>query len=385
LSTQKTVRAARGFRRRTFLALGGAAVAAAAGGLGIIHRQAQRELRILTRPDQLPDPVIPTFETITGIKVSVTPFSQNEQQIAMLQAAGGEGFDLCQPSRDRAPQFRNLGLLAAFDLDRLPNSANLIPSMLEGSISLWSWDGGLHHLPHCWGTEAIAWRSDKTTIEYRELSFGTLWEDEYRGRIQGRPDALLLGIGLWFDRIGRLPSNRMLDAYEGEDSMKSIYDVVLRFALDHKHWVKQFWNSADEAAAGFTAQDCLVGKTWDGPALRLKKDGLPIRYMAPQEGAITWLDGWAMTKAATNVEEAYEFLNYVMDPEASAQIAEGSAYNPVVVGAAARLSEDTKKTFAEAYPEDAMQTLWHRPPEPAWFTPLRVQYAEAFKSALQSG
>jgi spermidine/putrescine transport system substrate-binding protein len=385
-STRKTVEAARTFRRRTFLALGGATMATVAGGagIGIINRKAERELRILSRPDELPDPVIPNFEKITGIKVRSTPFSQNEQQVARLQATGGEGFDLCQPSRDRAPQFKDLGLLRAFDLDRLPSSANLIPSMFEGSISLWSWDGGLHHLPHCWGTEAISWRSDKTTIEYKNLSFGTLWEDQYRDRVQGRPDALLLGIGLWMDRTGQLPSNRMLDAYENEDSMRTIYDVILRFALDHRHWIKQFWNSADEAVCGFTEHDCVIGKTWDGPALRLKKDGVALSYMAPQEGAITWLDGWAMGKAAINIEEAYEFLNYVMSPEVSAQIAEGSGYNPVVAGAAARLSEQAKKNFSEAYPEDAMQKLWHRPPEPTWFASLRERYANIFRSALQS-
>ncbi|MGH6930333.1 MAG: extracellular solute-binding protein [Dongiaceae bacterium] len=108
-----------------------------------------------------------------------------------------------------------------------------------------------------------------------------------------------------------------------------------------------------------------------------------MRYMAPQEGAITWLDGWAMTKAARNIEETYTFLNYVMSPEVGAQIAEGSGYNPVVAGAGARLSEATKRDFSEAYPEDAMQKLWHRPPEPVWFASLRGRYANAFQTAWQ--
>lgn len=105
--------------------------------------------------------------------------------------------------------------------------------------------------------------------------------------------------------------------------------------------------------------------------------------MAPQEGAITWLDGWAVTKAARNIEETYAFLNYVMSPEVSAQIAEGSGYNPVVAGAGARLSEATKRDFSEAYPEDAMQKLWHRPPEPVWFASLRGKYANAYQTAWQ--
>ena len=103
-STRKTVAAARGFRRRTFLALGGAAVAMAAGGVGIVGALPGRELNLLNWPDELPDPVIPNFEKPTGIRVKSTSFSQNDEQIARLQATGGEGFDLCQPTRDRAPQ-----------------------------------------------------------------------------------------------------------------------------------------------------------------------------------------------------------------------------------------------------------------------------------------
>jgi spermidine/putrescine transport system substrate-binding protein len=263
-SARKTVQGARGFRRRTFLALSGAAVVVVAGGVAVASGRTRRELNLLNRPDALPDPVIANFEERTGIKVTSTPFSQDDQLIAGLRATGGEGCDLCQPSRDRAPQFRELGLLAAFDVNRLPNSANLIPSLFEGSTSVWSWDGGLHHLPHCWGTEAIAWRSDRTAIEYRNLSFGTLWEEQYRGAVQGRPDALLLGIGLWMDRTGRLPSNRMLDAYKDEESMKAIYDVVLEFAVDRRAWIRQFWTGADDARSGFTENGCMIGKTWDG-------------------------------------------------------------------------------------------------------------------------
>jgi len=382
-STRKTVAAARTFRRRTFLALGGAAVAVAAGGVGIVGARPVRELTLLNWPDELPDPVIPNFEKATGIKVRSTSFSQNDEQIARLQATGGEGFDLCQPTRDRAPQFRELGLLGAFDMNRLPNSANLIPSLFEGSASVWSWDGGLRHLPHCWGTEAIAWRSDRTVLEYENLSFGTLWEDQYRGAVQGRPDGLLLGIGLWMDRTGRLPSNRMLDAYKDEESMTAIYDVIMKFAIDRRAWIRQFWGGGGEARTGFTENDCTIGKTWDGPALSLKKDGLPIGYMAPQEGAITWLDGWAIAKAARNLEEAYEFLNYLMTPAVSAQVAEGSSYNPVVAGAHAHLSPEARKSFAEAYPEDALLRLWHRPPEPSWFAALRLRYAGRYRAALQ--
>jgi len=88
-----------------------------------------------------------------------------------------------------------------------------------------------------------------------------------------------------------------------------------------------------------------------------------------------------MTKGAKNIDQVYEFINYVHTPEASAAAAESSGYNPVVIGADALLSEAAKKNFAEAYPEDALQKLWHRIPEPSWFGELRTQYADKFKSA----
>jgi spermidine/putrescine transport system substrate-binding protein len=382
-STRATLRAARGFSRRYILkgTVAGASIAATGPWFVRDALSASGELNVLVWADEQPDPLVPNFTDKTGIKVNLTPFSQNEEQINKLQATEGAGFDLCQPTRDRAPQFKDLGVLAPFDTNRLTSLANVIPSMLEGSTSLWTWDGGLYHVPHCWGTEAISWRTDLTTLEYKTLSYGTLWNEEYQGKVQGRPHSLLLGIGLWLDATGQLASNRMLDAFKDPESMTAIYDQILPIAIEKKSWIKQFWDSADNTKSGLLENGVVIGQTWDGPVLSLKKDGKPVSYMAPQEGAITWLDGWSMTSAAENVDQVYEWLNYVHTPEASAIVAEGSGYNPVVVGADALLSDAAKKNFQEAYPEDALDRLWHRPPESSWFGEMRTQYADKYKSA----
>src|SRR5262245_31419330 len=155
-SARLTLGAAKRFSRRTMLKNAAAAGTALAVGPWLVKNafSSSGEISVLVWSDEIPDPVVPNFESKTGIKVNVTPFSQNEEQINKMQATGGEGFDLCMPTRDRAPQFKDLGLLAPFDTNKLANSKNLIPSMLEGSSSVWTWDGGLYHLPHCWGSEA---------------------------------------------------------------------------------------------------------------------------------------------------------------------------------------------------------------------------------------
>ncbi len=380
-SAARTVRAARRFTRRMVLNAAAAGSVAAIGPWYVRDaRSSSGELNLLNWADELPNPVIPDFTKKTGIKVNSTPFSQNEEQINKLQATGGEGFDLCQPTRDRAPQFKDIDVLAPFDTNKLHLDA-LVPAMLDGSTSVWTWDGRLYHVPHCWGSEAISWRTDLATIDYKTLSFGTLWDDAYKGKIQGRPHSLLLSIGLWWDHAGKLPSNRMLDSYKDEATMRKIYDPILAFAVAHKPWVKQFWDSADNTKSGLMENGVVIGQTWDGPPISLKKAGKPVAYMAPQEGAIAWIDGWAITKAAKNTAQAYEWLAYVHSPETSAMVAEHSGYNPVVKGSDKLLSEQARKLFDDAYPEDAVARLWNRPPEPSWFAELRTQYAEKFKAA----
>ncbi len=380
--TQATLQAAMLSRRAMLKS------AAALGAVGLtsplyIKRalSSSGELNLLMWSDEFPDPVIPNFTKATGIVVNQTPFSQNEEQINKLQATGGEGFDLCQPTQNRAPQYKDLQVLAPFDTNRLKNTGNIIPSMLKSAAELWTWDGGMYYMPHLWGSEAISYRTDLWKGDPAKLSYGSLWEEDVKGHTQGRGHSFLLGIGLWMDASGKMPSNRMLDGYKDEESFKKLWDPILAFAIERKAWVKQFWDSADNTKSGLMENDVWIGQTWDGPALSLKKEGKPVNYQAPIEGAIAWVDGLALLKSAKNTDQVYAFLDYLHTPEASAAAAEGSGYNPTITGADALLSDVAKKNFQEAFPGDALNNLWPWPAEPTWYAEIRSQYADKFKAA----
>ena len=380
--TQATLQAAMLSRRAMLKS------AAALGAVGLtsplyIKRalSSSGELNLLMWSDEFPDPVIPNFTKATGIVVNQTPFSQNEEQINKLQATGGEGFDLCQPTQNRAPQYKDLQVLAPFDTNRLKNTGNIIPSMLKSAAELWTWDGGMYYMPHVWGSEAISYRTDLWKGDPAKLSYGSLWEEDVKGHTQGRGHSFLLGIGLWMDASGKMPSNRMLDGYKDEESFKKLWDPILAFAIERKAWVKQFWDSADNTKSGLMENDVWIGQTWDGPALSLKKEGKPVNYQAPIEGAIAWVDGLALLKSAKNTDQVYAFLDYLHTPEASAAAAEGSGYNPTITGADALLSDVAKKNFQEAFPGDALNNLWPWPAEPTWYAEIRSQYADKFKAA----
>ena len=100
--------------------------------------------------------------------------------------------------------------------------------------------------------------------------------------------------------------------------MKKVYDEILMVAIAHKPWIKQFWDSADNTKSGFKTNGVVIGQTWDGPAISMKKAGDPISYQAPKEGAIGWVDGFSIVKGAKNIDQAYEWLKFTHSPEASA-------------------------------------------------------------------
>jgi spermidine/putrescine transport system substrate-binding protein len=383
LRTRELLLTARSFSRRTMLKSAAAAGAIAAVGPMYVRDafSSSGELNLLMWSDEFPDPVIPNFEKASGIKVNQTPFSQNEEQINKLQATGGEGFDICQPTCNRAPQYKDLQVLAPWDTNKLKHMSDLVPSMIGNSKNLWTWDDGLYHLPHVWGSEALSFRTDLYKGDLTKLSFGSLWGDDVKGHTQGRGHSFLLGIGLWWDYSGKQPSNRMVDGYKDEDSFKKLWDPILKFAIDHKSWVKQFWDSADNTKSGLMENDVWIGQTWDGPPLSLKKEGKPVSYQAPVEGAIVWLDGLSLMKSAKNTEQAYEFVNYLHTPPVCAQVCDGSNYNPVVNGADALTSAAFKKNFQEAYPGDALDHVWPWPAEPGWYAEIRSRYVDQFTAA----
>ena len=340
-------------------------------------------LNLFTWQDYSKPEVIKSFEKTTGIKVNVTNYGSNQECMKRLVAAKATGYDIAQPSLTEFNLHMEYDLYQEIDEDKIPNLANVIETFYKKSKILGGVIRGKHvGLPYDWGTEAIAWNTDKYSFKYGELSFGTIWEREYEQKVTCRPHSVFIGVGLYLDFIGRVASNRMYDTYHTQTKMRKAYDQILKFLIKHKKNVKAFWNSFQDHLSAFQEKGCLVGQTWDGPMLNLKKEGKPFSYMAPKEGAMTWVDSMAIVKNAKNIDQAYAFINWAYTPEAGAIMAKSTGYNSVVKGAADLLDEATKKGFAEAYPGDALDNLWWYPSEPTYFVPTRTEYKEKFLAAF---
>jgi spermidine/putrescine transport system substrate-binding protein len=379
-SSAITMRAAKAFTRRALLKSAAATGAVAAAGPWIVQDafSSSGEINAIVWTNYLTKGFLEGFTKKTGIKVNVTPLGSNEELINKLKASKGRGFDMITPTLNRKGQWEPLKLTQPWDLSKIPNLSNVENAFVKASQA-WTWGGGQHHLPHIWGTEAMSFRTDLYKTEYGKLSLGDLWAPEMKGKVQGRPHSMMAGIGRYLAGAGKLPPFE--NAYKDEENMRKIWDGITKFAVEHKPWVKQFWNDHNTQKSGLMQNGVVLGQTWDGPAIELMKEGKPVQYMAPKEGAFAWLDGLCMPTGAKNKAQTYELVNAIYTVESAADSAIKTGYNGTVKGTADKLDKKSKDAFNSSYPGDALAKLWWWPDEPTWYAQIRAEYRDKFVAA----
>ncbi len=382
-SALKTVLAAKKFNRRNVLKAGAAAGAFAATAPGIVSSAyaASGEINILMWSDYLPDTFVKSFKEATGIKINFTGIGSNEEIINKLKANKGQGFDLVSPTNNQGLEWGPLQLLQPFDMAKI-DIDKVNPAMAAIGTKDWSFDGkGVHWVPHIWGTEGVAWRTDKYVPEGGVPSYGAIWDEANAGKTMIRPHSGMLCAGLYMETIGALDKGAMWKAYESEATMRPIWQKVTDWCVARKKNIKLLWNDADSQKNGLLKEGVIVGQAWDGPPLSLKTAGEPVTYQAPKEGSMAWVDGISMPIGAKNIEEVYAFLKYAYDAKPAGEAINHHGYNSPVLGADKNANDNYKKNFAEAYPGDALANLNPWPPQAPWYAKVRTEYVNKFKSS----
>ena len=368
--------------RRTFLR-GTAATALAAPAIVSTRALASSgEVNILMWSDYLPDTFIDAFKAETGITINYTGIGSNEEIINKMKATRGRGFDIISPTNNRALQWKDLELLQPIHMSRVPIEA-VNPAMAKIGETDWSLDGeNIFWLPHIWGTEGIAWRTDLWQPAGEFPSYGDIWVgDATDGKTMGRPHSMMLGAGLYMERAGLMDPGSVWKAYTSEEEMRKTWGKITDFAIANKSHVKLLWNDADTQKNGLLNEGVIVGQTWDGPPLALKNAGDPIQYRAPMEGSMAWVDGMAIPIGAENFDEIYAFIEFAYKPAPAGEAIDHHGYNSPVLGADAFAGEAYARNFADAYPGDALANLNPWPSEPQWYADVRTEYRNRFVSA----
>jgi len=367
--------------RRTFLKTGVAVGAASVLGSRLLWpeeatAQATKTLNLFTWEGYAPASLVQQFEQATGYKAKVTFYASNGELISKLKATKATGFDLVQPSVTLIPAALDFGLYQPIDEKKIPNLKNVIPSMVNASADLGGMSKGKRYgLPFDWGTEGISYNTKKVTR--RPTSFGAIHQDEFAGRVTYRATFhVFVSTGLWMG-LG----NRMRDVYVSEAKARPVLDKVLAFLVSKKKNVKTYWSTAAEIEKLLGTEEVWIAETWDGTGWKLDRAGQPIKFTAPKEGAMTWMDGFAIPKGAKNLDAAYAWINFMYDAKNAATFTKESAYFTAVDGAAAHLDPGIKTQYEASFSAQDIKNLWWYGIENTWWLDMFAGYVDRLKTA----
>jgi putative spermidine/putrescine transport system substrate-binding protein len=78
-----------------------------------------------------------------------------------------------------------------------------------------------------------------------------------------------------------------------------------------------FYSSPEDAVDLFRKHEValMFGNYGSQQVQLLKKAGFDVGYVIPKEGAIAWLDCWAILRGANDLTQATAWINYMTSPE----------------------------------------------------------------------
>lgn len=294
---------------------------------------AQGELQLYNWGNYTSPELLEKFKAETGITVTVTDYDSNDTALAKIEA-GGSGFDLVVPSANYVQIFREKGLIQELDLARLPNHANIAPEWMDVP-----WDPGRRlSVPWQWGTTGMA---VNTSVYKGDINTSAIFlevPEELRGKVNVVPE---------MNDIVALAT-----MYAGGEPCSEDTEV-LRRARDLLIAAKPNWIAMDYGATeNLSNNNWAASVNWNGSSMRARLANPDVAYGYPREGYIIWMDSVALLSDAQNVDEAYTFLNFILEPENAAMISEFARYANGVAGSDPFMPEDMLSAPEVVVPEE---------------------------------
>ena len=235
------------------------------------------------------------FTAKTGIKVVYDYFDTNEALYALLKGGSAE-YDVIFPSDYMIERMINEDMLAKIDYSKLPNYANIddkfknLPYDPEGQYSV----------PYLWGILGIIYNT--TMVDEPVDSWDILWDEKYSGKILmigNQRDAIAVALKRLGFSMNTTSETELLGA---ENELMKQKELLQAYVMD------QSYNKME----GNSAALCLY---YSGDALAMMENNPDLSFAVPDEGSNYYMDSMCIPKNAKNVDEAHEYINFMLEAE----------------------------------------------------------------------
>lgn len=265
--------------------------------------QPREVLRVLAWPGYADADVVKAFEQRHGVQVEVTIVGNDEMLRQKLTDPKGPVFDVFAANTAELKAYLDQGLLAPIALQQVPNVAGQLPRFrAREAIPGITRAGATYAIPFTYSEMGLIY--DRRQFAHPPQSWSELWNLQYKGRVL---------------------------AYDGSThnfSLAALLHGVAPFRIDAARWpevthslidlrrnVLGFYNQPDDAVDLFRRHAAaLLFANYGRQQLKQMRDaGLDVGYVIPTEGALAWLDCWALTRNARQPALALRWIDHVLE------------------------------------------------------------------------
>lgn len=260
-----------------------------------------QKLVLLTWSDDYVAPdVLTAFQEETGIEVLMDYFESIEEMKGKL-ASDPSRYDVVVVDDVTLAELVETKMFLPLDHEKLSNFENLDSRYTNQHFD----PGNRYSVPYVWGTNLIAYRNDK--IESHDGSWNLLWDEKLKGKVvmlESEADlysAALLSMGYSVNS-------------QDETELDRCTEKLIAQAKDNEAVYSDLFAAIDLLISG----EAWASLMYSGDAALLAEEDPNISFFIPKEGAPLWMDNFAVSRDARNVEEAHTFLNHLLRADAAA-------------------------------------------------------------------
>jgi putrescine transport system substrate-binding protein len=276
----------------------------------------EKVLHVYNWSDYIAEDTISNFEQQSGIRVTYDVFDSNDVLETRL-LAGNSGFDVVVPSASFLERQIKAGVFQKLDKSLLPNLQHMDPEIM-GRVALHDPDNE-YSIPYMWGTTGLGYNEAKikqilgdTPLDSWDFLFDPKQVARFKDcgvSVLDAPDELLKIVLAW---MGREPnSQNPEDLAAAEEKLMAIRPYIRK--IHSSQYIEDLANG-----------DICMALGWSGDILQARDraeeagQGVSVKYAIPKEGTIVWFDMLAIPADAKHPKNAHAFINYLMDPQVSA-------------------------------------------------------------------
>lgn len=279
----------------------------------------------------------------------VSFFADNDEALEKIRA--GFDADIVCPSGSTVIRWIDAGLVQPIDISRLSNWPDMF-SQLQNIRGATDDEGNHYYAPWSWGNSSIVFRTDLAPeyVGQENHTWKILWDPKYAGRVAMRDN--------WAGTT--IPAGLIAGVKDPFAMTDEEIEDVRKLLMEQRELNKFYWSSEVDAQTAVASGELVAMYAWNSAYAQLKAEGVPVEYMIPKEGLLTWVDGHMLTNSYIGTDEQrYDYLDASLSPETGVFMIEEYAY-----GAANKVSYElvdpaVLETLGQTDPESILAgSLW---------------------------